>query len=141
MREAVGWTGLFLCTAAATIGVNRLRYAAEVGIDQIVAWGLLGVNFVFFLAIRLLPARGGVWTEPVVGLLWVGLKLFVNTFTIFLFIGLQAVRTHVFVELFFGGYAVLLAGAVLLLNRKMNDDRTLNRPHEQDDSRENRRGE
>ena len=48
--------------------------------------------------------------------LLVSLKLFVNTFTIFLFIGLQAVRTHVFVSEFLVAYCVLLMGGVLFLH-------------------------
>ena len=52
------------------------------------------------------------------GLLLLTTKLFVNTFTIFIFIGLHAGRTHVFVWQFIGAYTLLLFGSVLLLARK-----------------------
>lgn len=84
--------------------------------DLRVTLGLLFLNYGIFMAFFLqsapLPRKMG----PAYGLLLITLKLFVNTFTIFLFIGLQAVRTHVFVPLFFTGYGVLLFGGVLLLH-------------------------
>lgn len=117
-REAGAWIGLLLCVAAAHIGVVRWVFDGPPGAEAAAAGALLGVNYIFFMAARLLPLRGGVWTEPFVGLIWVSLKLFVNTFTIFLFIGLHAGRTHVFVVQFFVPYLVLLFGSVGLLNRK-----------------------
>ena len=78
---------------------------------------LLGLNLGFFLLAAWIPRRGGLWETPHAGLLLMSLKLFVNTFTIFLFIGLQAVRSAVFVPQFFSAYLLLLAGSVYLLNR------------------------
>jgi hypothetical protein len=43
------------------------------------------------------------------GLAWIGGKLFVNCFTLFLLIGLQAVDIRVFVSVFFISYPVVLA--------------------------------
>lgn len=51
------------------------------------------------------------------GLLLLTTKLFVNTFTILLLIGLQAVRTPVFIPVFFVGYFVLLGTTIWTLHR------------------------
>ncbi len=80
------------------------------------ALALLGFNHLMFgLAVRLQGKTGDAF-GLIYGLLWITGKLFVNTFTIFLLIGLQAVRSSVFVPVFFITYAAVLAMGILRLH-------------------------
>ena len=84
--------------------------------------GLLSFNL--FLAVIMLERKapeklGGALSF---GLMLICLKVFVNSFTILLLIGLQAVRTPVFVPVFFAGYFVLLASTVWALHRTSFSD-------------------
>ena len=108
--------GLCLCTFFVPIVVNQVIFHEGRNVELTASLGLLVLNFGFFMGFSrlnsLLARRLGVSF----GLLLVTCKLFVNTFTIFLFIGLQAVRTDVFVIQFFAGYSVLLVGGVIFLH-------------------------
>jgi hypothetical protein len=79
--------------------------------------GLIAFNYL--LAIAMLKRKSPTFLGGALGfgLFLIATKLFVNTFTILLLIGLQAVRTPVFVPLFFAGYFVLLASTIWALHR------------------------
>jgi hypothetical protein len=112
------WTLLYLTCVGLVIGISY-RFSGEIfAVETRVSLGLITVNMLFFLTAALLPLKGELWNGPITALIWITLKLFVNTLTIFLFIGLHAGRTHVFVYGFFGAYFLLLMGSVCLLNRK-----------------------
>jgi hypothetical protein len=107
---------LFLCTMEVAIGINHFYFQEGLNRDLLVALGLLVLNYGFFIGFSLVNLPR---IRPIAGayaLILISLKLFVNTFTIFLFIGLQAVRTHVFVSEFLVAYCVLLMGGVLFLH-------------------------
>jgi len=118
MAYAAQWVMVFLLSTAACIGIGGYLEPENVPPETVAALVLLTVNALFFVAAAAFPHWGPPWSHPNLGLAWVMLKLFVNTFTIFLFIGLQAGRTHVFICQFFGAYLVLLPGSILLLSRQ-----------------------
>ncbi len=113
----LAWLSLACGTSAVVIALSYFQTGKRLGFDSLCALGLLFINWLFFVAAAWMPRKGGVWGSPALGMLLVVTKLFVNTFTIFLFIGLQAVRSAVFVPQFFSAYLLLLAGSVYLLNR------------------------
>jgi len=108
---------LWLCTLAPPIGIQYLYFQEPPNLDLAAAVGLLTVNVAFFMGFSRVKSNFALKMGLSYGLLLLSAKLFVNTFTIFLLIGLQAVRTHVFVPEFFAGYAALLMGGVLFLHR------------------------
>lgn len=115
---AAGWTGLIASALGLCAGIGRWMTGESWPTETGVAMGLLGFNGICFALAAALPRLGDPWNGPAAGLAWLTGKLFVNTFTIFLFIGLQAGRSSVFVGQFFGGYFWLLTGSVWLLTRK-----------------------
>jgi len=112
------WILLMSLTGGVAYLIHNRLTGETIGIELIFAWCLLLVNALFFLAAHLFTNGNDAFSSPAVALGGFGLKLFVNTFTIFIFIGLHAGRTHVFVWQFFGAYTLLLFGSVLLLTRK-----------------------
>lgn len=114
---AAGWTVLIASSLLLCVGVGRWMTDEAWPPETGMAAGLLGFNGLCFAFASAMPRLGDPWNGPAAGLGWLSGKLFVNTFTIFLFIGLQAGRTPVFVGQFFGGYFWLLAGSVWLLTR------------------------
>ncbi|MEX2605953.1 MAG: hypothetical protein WD708_01300 [Kiritimatiellia bacterium] len=117
---------LFLCTFGTGIAANYLILKEWVSPELKASSGLLLLNYGLFLIAGEVASSRFSKIGFVFGLLWVAAKLFVNTFTIFLFIGLQAVRTHVFVYQFLAAYTVLLMGGVWYLhwNSKLDTRRT-----------------
>jgi hypothetical protein len=119
-RSAVLGLVLWLLVAsiaiAASIGVNRLMVGPVWDRNLFLALAILGFNLLMFLAAMLFRRHPPAVAPLVLGLLWISLKLFVNTFTIFLFIGLQAVDPPVFVPVLFAGYIPALFGGVFLLH-------------------------
>lgn len=116
LLTALWLLSLCLCTLGTAIGMNRFYFQEGFNRELGAVLGLLLVNYGFFVAFsRVNRPR---WRSMGVsfGLLLLAVKLFVNTFTIFLFIGLQAVRTHVFVPEFLTAYIVLLTGGVMFLH-------------------------
>lgn len=110
--------GLILLLPLAALFTVHLRVTDQLLSPDLTAAGGL-VVFNFLLAWLMLDRKspenlGGALGF---GLLLIAAKLFVNTFTILLLIGLQAVRTPVFVPVFFAGYFVLLATTVWVLHR------------------------
>lgn len=116
-RIRYGLFALLLCLSSfsAVIGVNHYVFKEGLNPEVRASLGLLILNFGFFLGFSLTGTSVAKRLGPSFGLLLVTLKLFVNTFTIFLLIGLQAVRTHVFVPQLMTGYYVLLSGGILFL--------------------------
>ncbi len=108
--------GLCLFTLLTPIAVNHWIFHEADNVELSASVGLLVVNFGFFVGFSRLNSSMARRLGISFGLLLVACKLFVNTFTIFLFIGLQAVRTDVFVCQFFAGYSVLLVGGVIFLH-------------------------
>lgn len=110
--------GLILLLPLATLFTVHLRVTDQLmSPDLTAAAGLVVFNFLlaWLMLDRKSPENlGGALGF---GLLLIAAKLFVNTFTILLLIGLQAVRTPVFVPVFFAGYFVLLATTVWVLHR------------------------
>lgn len=113
---------LFLCTFGTGIAVNYALLGEWSSSELKASSGLLLINYGFYLAAASASSKRFGSFGTVFGLLWVSGKLFVNTFTIFLFIGLQAVRTHVFVYQFLAAYTVLLIGGVGYLHWNSRSD-------------------
>lgn len=116
LREITWWTASTLLMVAVAIGVHYLFAADMWSFDLCVALGLLAVNQTFFGVATRLQTRPSPVSGMKAGLIWIAAKLFVNTFTIFLLIGLHAVRSSVFVPVFFIAYAVVLFLGILRLN-------------------------
>jgi hypothetical protein len=100
-----------------TLVVHLKQTSTWTSPDLLASMGLLGFNYLLFLA--MLERKGPVWLGGHLGfgLFLLTAKLFVNTFTILLLIGLQAVRTPVFIPVFFMGYFTLLATSIWSLHR------------------------
>ncbi|MCC5846745.1 MAG: hypothetical protein JJU29_01520 [Verrucomicrobia bacterium] len=98
------------------IGIHYWLDGALTSFELWTALGLLGFNHVMFGLAARLQAKTGDAFGLIYGLLWIMGKLFVNTFTIFLLIGLQAVRSPVFVPVFFITYTAVLAMGILRLH-------------------------
>jgi len=107
---------IFLCTTGLLTGIAYAMGVPPVSRDVLAPLGLVWFNFALLVWMGERQSRSGDDNSLIFGLLWVTAKLFVNTFTIFLFIGLQAVRTHVFVILFFSAYGMLLLGTIAFLH-------------------------
>lgn len=115
-REVFWWivsSGLVL---GAAIGTSYLFSGAYWSGDVAFALTLLALNQAFFGVAVWLRDHASPEFGLIPGLLWILAKLFVNTFTIFLLIGLQAVRSSVFVPVFFIAYAVVLFSGILRIN-------------------------
>ena len=114
----LGYALTILLLTLMTTAVVHLRITHSFWSPELAASiGLLCFNALISLTMlsRKSPALpGGVLTFS---LILIGAKLFENTFTILLLIGLQAVRTPVFVPVFFAGYFVLLGVSVWALHR------------------------
>jgi len=82
--------------------------------------GLLAFNTLLAVAMLRRSAPDFLGGALGYGLFLVSIKLFVNTFTILVFIGLQAMSTAVFVPVFFAGYFVLLVSTIWALHRTTN---------------------
>lgn len=106
-----------LLTLAATLTVHVRITESLWTPEASVSVGLLAYNFL--LAVAMLGRKGPDWLGGAMGfgLLLIVAKVFVNTFTILLLIGLQAVRTPVFIPVFFTGYFVLLSSSIWALHR------------------------
>jgi hypothetical protein len=117
---------LLLCTLGTGIVANYFILGEWGSAELAASSGLLLLNYGLYLVAGGISSGRFAKIGYVFGLLWVAAKLFVNTFTIFLFIGLQAVRTHVFVYQFLAAYTVLLMGGVWYLhwNSKFDTRRT-----------------
>ncbi len=105
----VFWIASTLCLAGLAIVVHTWIADAPPGRDFAAAAGLLLFNQGMFALADLGrgPKLDALGLIP--GLLWIGGKLFVNCFTLFLLIGLQAVDIRVFVSVFFITYPLVLA--------------------------------
>jgi hypothetical protein len=114
----VAWAALLVSAVALCLGIGWKLGKGVFPPETLWALLLLLANGLFMVFAALFPRLGPPWNEPNTALLWVAIKLFVNSFTIFLFIGLHAGRTDVFVMQFFGAYLWLLSGSVLLLSRQ-----------------------
>ncbi len=112
------WAYLLGATGAVSYLIHNHLTGETIGVELVFSLGLLVVNALFFFAAHVFTNGNDAFSSPAVAMAGFGLKLFVNTFTIFIFIGLHAGRTHVFVWQFFGAYTLLLFGSVLLLARK-----------------------
>lgn len=113
---------VLLLTVLATFSLH-LRLTGKLSSPELFAsLGLLAFNYLLFL--NMLMRKAPVWLGGFLGfgLFLVTVKLFVNTFTILLLIGLQAVRTPVFVPVFFVGYFVLLGTTIWTLQRTTSQD-------------------
>ena len=108
---------ILLLTSATVYSVHLRLTERLVSAELLSAFALLSFNGV--LAIGMLLRKGPHWSGGPVGfgLILITAKVFVNTFTILSLIGLQAVRTPVFVPVFFVGYFVLLTTTVWALHR------------------------
>jgi len=109
--------GICLGTVASTTGIHYLLTRQWVSVEWGAAIGLLSLNVLF--SIGMMSRKGPkLLGGPLgFGLFLIGTKLFVNTLTILLLIGLQAVQTPVFVPVFFVGYFVWLLLTILALHR------------------------
>ena len=116
MCQAVWWTLSTLLTAAVAIGAHYVFAGEWRSFDLWVALGLLLFNQGMFMLAEKMQGGGSPETGLIPGFIWIAGKLFVNTFTIFLFIGLQAVASLVFVPVFFIAYAVVLFSGILRIN-------------------------
>ncbi|MCC5843690.1 MAG: hypothetical protein JJU05_05505 [Verrucomicrobia bacterium] len=106
------WVASTLCLVGLAIGIHNRIADTPPGRDFAAALALLLFNHGMFALADL--GRGPKIDELglIPGLLWIGGKLFVNCFTLFLLIGLQAVDIRVFVSVFFITYPVVLACGV-----------------------------
>ena len=102
------WSACLLLLTGILIGFTSWLGEGEIGVDFAASAGLAGINFALFVGISYLWQRDQGQVQLIPGLLWVGGKLFVNTFTLFLLIGLQLVSIRVFVPTFFTLYFVIL---------------------------------
>ncbi len=108
---------VFLVTCGATFAFH-LRYTGNLFSPELQASGaVLLFNYLLFLMMLLRKGPDFMGGHLGFGLLLLSTKLFVNTFTILLLIGLQAVRTPVFIPVFFVGYFVMLAMTIWTLHR------------------------
>lgn len=107
---------VLLCTLGTAIGINHWFFNEGFNRELSAALGLLLLNYGFYLGFTQAHSPKTQSMGASFGLLLIAAKLFVNTFTIFLFIGLQAVRTHVFVSEFLAAYSVLLLSGVAFLH-------------------------
>lgn len=118
------WLGCVLCTVFLAIGLHRWRGGEGWDLDLIAALALLLFNLGMFALAAHWREQGNGEFGLLPGLLWIGGKLFVNTFTLFLLIGLQAVSIRVFVPLFFIAYPLVLAAGILRLNIPLKPNET-----------------
>lgn len=103
------WTVSTLCVAGLAIVIHNWISDVPPGRDFGAALGLLLFNQGMFALADLArgPRLDALGLIP--GLAWISGKLFVNCFTLFLLIGLQAVDIRVFVSVFFITYPMVLA--------------------------------
>lgn len=106
------WFMFTLCVVGLAIVIHARLTDDPIGRDFYAALALLLFNQGMFALADLgrSPEIEALGLIP--GLLWIGGKLFVNCFTLFLLIGLQAVDIRVFVSLFFLTYTLVLMGGV-----------------------------
>jgi hypothetical protein len=102
------WVVSSLCVAGLAIVIHNWISDEPPGRDFAAALGLLLFNQGMFALADLGrgPKMDALGLIP--GLAWIGGKLFVNCFTLFLLIGLQAVGIRVFVSVFFITYPLVL---------------------------------
>ena len=112
----IWWSLSTLLVCGVAIGVHYTFETEWQSFDLWVAIGLLLFNHAMFGLAEGLQHISSPETGLIPGFLWIGAKLFVNTFTIFLFIGLHAVRSPVFVPVFFIAYAVVLFLGILRIH-------------------------
>ena len=108
---------IFLLTFASTATVYSRLAGTTLSVDLLASTGLLLFNYVIALAILARKEATSLGGPLAFGLILIGTKLFVNTLTLLLLIGLHAVQTPVFVPVFFVGYFVLLGSTVWALHR------------------------
>lgn len=103
------WGVSSLCVAGLAIVIHNWISDEPPGRDFAAALGLLLFNQGMFALADLArgPKLDALGLIP--GLAWIGAKLFVNCFTLFLLIGLHAVDIRVFVNVFFITYPVVMA--------------------------------
>lgn len=116
VRGVLFWIVSTLCVVGLAIGIHDRIADVEPGRDFAAALALLLFNQGMFALADLGrgPKLDALGLIP--GLLWIGGKLFVNCFTLFLLIGLQAVDIRVFVTLFFTTYSIVLMAGVARLH-------------------------
>lgn len=110
------WVVSSLCVTGLAIVIHNWISDVPPGRDFAAALALLLFNHGMFALADLGrgPKMDAMGLIP--GLGWIGGKLFVNCFTLFLLIGLQAVDIRVFVSVFFISYPLVLACGIARLH-------------------------
>lgn len=115
-KAGLYWLGSTLCVTGLAIGIHGWAGGGEPGRDFAAALALLLFNQGMFALADV--SRG--WNLDSLGLfpglLWIGGKLFVNLFTLFLLIVLQAVVIRVFVVTFFAAYPLVMISGIVRLH-------------------------
>ncbi len=80
--------------------------------------GILGFNWFMYGIAASFPEGQRRGSGPAAGLLWVTIKLFVNTLTIFFVIGLHVGYDPLFLPLFLTGFVLLMIGGIAMMQLK-----------------------